>query len=115
MLIVFLLLLLDATIKSMRQNKYGKINRNTAESKAMFALTLRKGSFVWSHCSLGLWLDRYPYLDMVRGFYHCLQVEPGIITDLAGTPFPGLRGGGVRESIEERSSFGNIFNFRRFM
>ena len=43
MLIVFLLLLLDGTIKSMKQNKYGKINRNTAESKAMFALTLRKG------------------------------------------------------------------------
>jgi len=38
--------------------------------------------------------DRYPYLDMVRGFYHCLQVEPGIITDLAGTPFPGFRGQG---------------------
>ena len=29
---------------------------------------------------------------MQLGKYHCLEVEPGVITDLAGTPFPGLRG-----------------------
>lgn len=45
-------------------------------------------------CDKPLLVSRYPYLDMVRGFYHCLQVEPGIITDLAGTPFPGFRGQG---------------------
>ena len=35
---------------------------------------------------------RYPLQNPQQGNYHCLQVEPGVITDLAGTPFPGLRG-----------------------
>eukprot|EP00438_Fugacium_kawagutii_P012471 Skav233531 [mRNA] locus=scaffold4243:43781:44622:+ [translate_table: standard] len=40
--------------------------------------------------------SRYPYQNMAPGNYHCLQVDPGVITDLAGTPFPGMRGDAFR-------------------
>lgn len=57
---------------------------------------VRNGTDPWIYVTGNMILIRYPYLDMVRGFYHCLQVEPGIITDLAGTPFPGFRGDAFR-------------------
>eukprot|EP00435_Cladocopium_sp_Y103_P008876 s669_g2.t1 len=57
---------------------------------------VRNGTDPWIYVTGSMILIRYPYQNMQPGNYHCLQVEPGVITDLAGTPFPGLRGDAFR-------------------
>ena len=51
-----------------------------------------------------------------RGDYHCLQIEPGIIQDLAGTPFPGLAGHGlsvcVGRNYHSPACFASLFDVR---
>ncbi|CAE7234999.1 unnamed protein product [Symbiodinium natans] len=57
---------------------------------------VQNGTVPWVYITGETVLIRYPYQDMTGGNYHCLQVEPGIIQDLAGTPFPGLIGDDFR-------------------
>jgi len=52
----------------------------------------QNGTVPWVYTTGTTVLVRFPDQDMTAGNYHCLQVEPGIIQDLAATPFPGLVG-----------------------
>ena len=57
---------------------------------------VRNGTDPWVYVTGSMILVRYPFQELQAGNYHCLEVDPGVIQDLAGTPFPGLNPGVFR-------------------
>lgn len=57
---------------------------------------VRNGTDPWVYVTGSMILVRYPFQELQAGNYHCLEVEPAVIQDLAGTPFPGLNPGVFR-------------------